>query len=898
MDILRAAASRLTSLWRNLRHRQSVDADLDDELTAVFETRVDELAGGGMTPAEARRAAALEFGRIDSIKTQVREARIGAGLETAWHDVTFGARLLRRNPLFAFTATLSLALGIGATTTMFSLVNALLLRDVQVAAPRQLVELWRTTQFGRGTAFSYPAYQRLRDENTVFNGVIALAKNPMTGSTAGGSRAGGRFVSGNFFEVLGLTPLAGRLLSQADDRLDAPEGSAVAVLSYRFWVREFGGSAGALGKTLRIDAVPFTIVGVAPAGFDDLAVGKPADFFMPMGSEPLVRRKSLLRSAPVSWIGIVGRLKPGVTSEAARAGLDPIFSRFMSDMAADVPDPEARQRLRAQRLLVESASNGVSDVRRDFSRPVRLLMGAVTLVLFIACANVVNLLLARGVTRRREIAVRLAIGASRARVVRQLLTESALLGMLGAALGLIAAAWGAPLALSLLVQGGAPIDLDVAPDRRVLFFAAAVALGASLVAGVLPAFRTARADITPSFQGNTRSLSLTRESTRWGQGLIAAQVALALVLVAGAALLVATLRNIRGLHPGFDARGVVLLTVDPARAGYTGERLSEYYRSVLNLARALPGVQAASLSKITPVSGGGIDLPIAVEGRRREPGVMVLANRTSEGFFATMAIPMLLGRDFVPQDGARDTAAAVVNDAFVQRYFRNENPIGRRFTLNGPIPLEIVGVVANSKYFTLRDVDRPTVYMFGIDTPDPGGLTLAVRTSGDPLTFARGIQDRVQSVAPAVPVSDLKTLSSQVERSLVTERLVARLLGAFAALSLFLAAVGLHGVLGYQVARRTGEIGLRLALGATRGAVLRSVLRQSAIVVVIGSAAGIPAALLSSRSIASLLYDVTPFDAHVLGLTVATLFTVAMLAAALPAWRASRVDPLIALRYE
>ena len=898
MDFLQRARSRLASLWRNLLHRQGVDDDLDDEVRATFDLFVDEQIQKGVQPAEARRLATVQLGRVESIATQVRESRTGAGLDTLWQDLRFGSRLLRRGPLFTLTALLSLALGIGATTTIFSLVNALLLRDLQAAAPRELVELWRTTQFGSGTAFSYPTYERFRDENTVFSGVLAMSKNPMAGSTGNGNRAAGRLVSGNFFDVLGLTPLAGRLLSPRDDRPDPQGGSAVAVLSHRFWVREFGGSADALGRTVRIGSVPFTIVGIAPPGFDDLAVGKPADFFVPIGSEPLVRQNSLLRSPPSSWLGIVGRLKPGTTREAARANLEPIFARFTADMASEVSDPEAQQRLRAQRVFVESARNGVSDVRRDFSRPLMLVMGAVILVLLIACANVVNLLLARGVARRREIADRLAIGASRSRVVRQLLTESALLGLAGAALGLIVAAWGAPLAVSLIVQGGSPIDLDVAPDHRVLFFTACVAVGASLLAGVFPALRSARTDITPSFQASARSVSVSRDSTRWGHALIAAQVALSLVLVASAALLVATLLNIRSVNPGFDARPVVLLGVDPMRVGYKGERLTQYYRNVLDSVRGLPGVTAASLSRVTPISGGGIDLPITIEGRQREPGVMVLANRMSEGFFATMTIPVLLGRDFVPEDGARETVAAVVNEAFAQRYFKNENPIGRRFTLAGRLPLEIVGLVANSKYYTLRDTDKPTVYMYALDTGDAGGLTLTVRTSGDPLAFARGIRDHVQSIAPAVPVSDVRTLSSQVERSLVKERLVARLLGAFAVLSLFLASVGLYGVLGYHVARRTGEIGLRLALGATRGGVLRSVLRQSAIVVAIGSAVGVAATTQLSSLLSGLLYGVTVSDTGVLAAAVASLFIVAMAAAAIPAWRAARVDPLVALRQE
>ena len=893
-----AALPRLRSLWRNLVHRQAADADLDDELASAFDQFVEEQIAAGASPQEARRRATIQLGRMASIRTDVIQTRTGAGIDTIWRDVTFGARVLRRNPVFALTAILSLALGIGANTTMFSLVNALLLRDVAVGDPGQLVEIWRTTQFGRGTAFSYPAYEKLRDENTAFDGLIALSKNTTAGIAGTATPAMGRFVSGNFFEVLRLTPAAGRLFSVHDDRLDAPDGAAVAVISHRFWQRAFGGSADAIGQTLRVAAVPFSIVGIAPRDFDDLVVGRPADFFIPMSSEPLLRRDSLLRSAPSNWLGIVGRVKHRITKDAAQANLEPIFARFMADVAATVPDAEARQRLQAQRVFLESASAGVSDVRRDFSRPLLLLMAAVSLVLLIACANVVNLLLARGVARRREMAVRLAIGASRFRLVRQLLTESALLCAAGGGLGLALSAWVAPLMLSLITQGGAPIDLDVEPDRRVLFFTASVAFGACLLAGLFPALRTARADITPSFQANARALSLTRESSRWGHALIAAQVALSLLLVAGAALLVATLRNIRGVHPGFNPENVVLLALDPARVGYTGERLTRYYREVLDGVRSLPGIEAASLSRVTPISGGGIDLPITIEGRPREPGVMVLANRMSDGFFATMAIPIRLGRDFVPADAARKPIAAIVNDALARRYFGDEHPIGRRFMLSGPEPLEIVGVVADSKYLTLREAAKPTAYLYALHVEEPGALTLSARTSGDPLAFAHAIRDRVQSIGTTVPVSQARTLSRQVERSLVTERLVARMLGGFAVLSLLLAALGLYGVLGYAVARRTGEIGLRLALGATRGGVLRSVLRQSLIAVAVGSAIGASATLMLSRPLAELLYGVTPSDPGVLAAAVACLFVVATAAAAVPAWRAARVDPLVALRHE
>lgn len=887
--------SRIRSLWRNLVHRTAADAELDEELRATFDLFVAEQVEAGSAPEEARRLATIRLGRLAAIKTEVVQTRRGAGLDTLWHDVTFGARLLRRNPLFATTAIVSLGLGIGATTTIFSLVNALLLRQVEVVEPRQLAELGRTTQFGRGTAFSYPAYERLRDGNSVFAGVLALSKSTIAGQGSSGAAASGRFVSGNFFEVLGLKPRAGRLLS-ADDDTDAR--ATVAVISHRFWQREFGGRLEALGQVLRVDPVAFTIVGIAPAGFDDLVVGRPADFFIPMASEPLVRRNSMLRSPPSNWIGIVGRLKPAATPETALANLEPIFARFMADLSADVTDAEARQRMLAQRVFLQPASTGVSDVRRDFSQPLLLLMAAVSLVLVIACANVVNLLLARGVARGREIALRLALGASRSRIIRQLLTESALLGVAGAALGLIVAGWGAPLVLLLVTEGGLPIDLDVSPDVRVLFFTGAAGILASLVAGVVPALRTARADIAGSFSAGPRTLSTSRGSTRWGHVLVAGQVALSLLLVASATLLTATLRNMRSADPGFDAEHVVLLTVDPARVGLTREQRVQYFRDVLARMRALPGIRAASLSSITPMSGGGIDQPITIEGRPREPGVMVLANRMSEGFFATMAIPMMLGRDFAPEDGSRAGAVAIVNDALAKRYFRNEHPLGRRFMLSGPQPLEIIGVVANSKYYSVRDRDTPTVYLYAVDSSESRGTTLSVRTAGDPLAVASSIREQVRSVAAAVPVSAPRTLSSQVDRSLRTERLIAWLLGAFAVVALALASLGLYGVLGYSVARRTSEIGLRLALGATRGAVLRAVLRQSLAVVAIGLAVGMPASLLLARPLSGLLYGVTPSDPTVLAGAAGCLVAVALAAAALPAWRAARVDPIIALRHE
>ena len=891
--------SRIRSLWRNLVHRKAADADLDDELRAAFDLFVDEQVAGGATPEEAGRAATIHLGRIAAIKTDVVQTRSGAGLEQLWQDIRYGARILRRSPVFAITAVLSLGAGIGANTTIFSIVNALMLRDLPIAEPRQLIEVGRMTRGGPGFSFSYPVYERLRDQNSAFSGLIAMSRETIEGRPGHGPGApAGRFVSGNFFDTLGVTPLAGRLLSPRDDRLEAAGDSAVAVVSHRFWQREFGGSVAAIGQTVRVDAIAFTIVGVLPASFTDLIVGRPADFFIPIASEALVDDDSQLRNAASSWLGVAGRLKSGMTMEGAHANLAPILATVMADVSAGIRDERVRAAIRAQRLVLQQGGRGLSDVYQNFSAPVLLLMGAVSLVLFIACVNVIALLLARGVTRRREIALRLAVGASRGRLIRQLLTESALLGAAGAVAGLAVASVGAPLIVSVLSQSGSPLILDVTPDGRVLLFTAAISFASALIAGVLPAIRTARTEFTLGFHADARSGAPTRESTRWGQTLIAAQVTLSLLLVVGAALLVTTLRNIRSVDPGFDAERVLLLSVDPRRVGYTDARLAQYYRDLLAGVRAMPGVEHASLSRVTPLSGGGIDQPIVVEGQPPEAGTIIAANRMSEGFFGTMAIPILLGRDFVTEDGLAGRAVVIVNDALAQRYFRGENPIGRRIALGDRRPREIVGVVASAKYYSLRESDTPTAYLHALNSGDPGGLTLAVRTSGAPLALADAVRRQVEAVSAVVPVSPVRTLSSQVERTLRTERLVAQLLGAFAVLALALASVGLYGVLGYSVARRTSEIGLRLALGAPRGAVLRSVLRQSLVVVTIGSAVGVPASMLLSRPLSGLLYGVTPSDPTVLAGAVGCLFLTAVMAAAVPAWRAARVDPLVALRHE
>ena len=895
MRILRKIRLRIRSLFQSRRVDQELDAELRDHL----EREIQFHRAAGLSPPDARNAALREFGNVAIIQEECREMRRVNWIEDLIRDLRYALRSMLRAPVYTAVAALSLALAIGANTAIFSLVNVLMLRDLGVASPHELVEIGRLTQNAQGN-FSYPIYERIRDQNTGFSGVLTMSRGTVRATVEDAARQPiGRYISGNFFEVLGISPIAGRLLSPDDDRSGAAGGSTLTVIGYGLWQRQFGGDPAIVGKTLRIDTVPFTIVGVLPPSFEGLTVGRPDDFFIPIASESRLRRQSWLDKYDFNWLAIVGRLKPGTSREAAKVNLDVIFARVLEDFAAGTSDVDRQRQIRSQRLTLDSARAGLSAPRREFSRPVLLLMGAVSLVLLIACANVVNLLLARAMARRREIGLRLAIGASRGRLVRQLLTESAALGLIGGAVGLALATWGTRLIAAFMADGDPTISFDIAPDGRVLVFTAVISLGSALLAGIAPALRAARVNVTPGMRGEFLVLKVSRIATLGTRALIAAQVALSLLLLTGASLLVTSLRNLRTFDAGFDRDHVLLIGLNPGRGGYTGDGRLAYYRQVLERARNTPGVRAAGLSLITPISGGGVDMGFVVEGRPREPGAVVYVNDASDGYFAAMGTTLLLGRDFGPEDGPNSIAVAVINDALSRRYFKSENPIGRRVRVGKQDGLEIVGVVANAKYLSLREEDHPTIYLHALQKPDDAwGLTLAVRTSGDPVSFAPAIRREVQAVAGTVPITQGTSLSAQIDRSLVKERLMTRILGAFAALALLLASVGLYGVLGYAVTRRTHEIGIRMALGARRGTVLWSVLRESWMLVAIGVAIGVPAALALTRLLSGLLYGVTPTDPWVLGGAVACLFVVALAAALRPAWRASRVDPLVALRYE
>jgi len=894
---LKTIRLRLRSVFR----RRQVEQDLDDELRDHLERQITLHRAAGLSPADARAAAVRDFGNVPLVQEHCRDTRHVAWIEDLVRDAGYALRSMRSAPGHTAVVVLSLAFAIGANTTIFSLVNTLMLRDLPVADPDGLVELGRDTPNGAGN-FPYLLFERIRDQNGVFSDVVAMSAGTLQGESGNSERPPvGRLVSGDFFDVLGIRPAVGRLLSPADDRLGA-EAPSVTAISHAYWQREFGGDPGIVGRTVgiaqaRAGSVPFTVVGVLPREFEGLVAGRPDDFFIPIAGDPRPFRESLLTNPGSNWLKVVGRLRPGASLEAARASVDVIWARYLDEFDDRVSNAQERERLRAQRLSVTPARTGLSELRREFSRPVLLLMGAVACVLLIACANAVNLLLARGTARSREMGVRLAIGGSRGRLIRQLLTESAALGLAGGVLGLAIAMWGSRLVAAFMTNANPTIVLDLAPDRRVLGFTAAVALGSAVLAGLAPALRFSRPTSASALQ-TSHAPRTSRGISRSGRALIAAQVAVSLLLLAGALLLVTTLRNLRTFEAGFDRDDVILMRLSPERAGYAGARRLQYYREALQRARQAPGIRAAGLSAFTPISGGGLDLTFGLAGEPREDGALVYVHIVSDGYFDAMGTPLLRGRDFGPQDGAQTQPVLVVNDALARRYFADQQLLGQRVRLGRQEGFDIIGVVTNAKYVSLREEDHPTAYVLSSQFTEPTGLSLVVKTNGEPQSIAAALRRDVQAVAPTVGVSEPTLLSTHIDRSLIRERLVTHILTVFSGLALLLASVGLYAVLAYAVTRRTSEIGIRFALGATRRDVLSSVLRESSMLVALGVAIGVPATLALTRMLSTLLYGVTPTDPRVLAGVVVSLFAVAIAASLVPAWRASRVNPLVALRHE
>ena len=903
---------RLRAFFR----RKSMEAELDEELRAHLERQVEKYIQSGLPREEAARRARLDFGGLEQVKEECRDARGVNLVETLIQDVRYGLRLLAKNPAFTAVAVLTLALGIGANTAIFTLVDAVMLKSLPVANPQELYRVGNGDNCcmigefqGNWGIYSYSLYQQFRDHTPEFSQMAAFQAGlgDLSVRRGGASQLAeayvGEFVSGNYFTMFGVSASAGRLIAPTDDRPGAPP---VAVMSYRAWQQHFGLDRSVIGATFIINTMPFTVAGIAPPGFfGDTLRSDPPDFWLSLSTEPALNgQNSVLNHAGLHWLCIIGRLKPGAQPASVQSELTAELQHWQGAQ----PDLTAHNRseLGKQHLVLVPGGGGVARLQADSATGLRLLMAISGLVLLIACATVANLMLARGAARRAETAIRTALGAPRRRLIRQMFTESILLAVLGGAAGLIVAWSGARAILEIAFRGAGYVPISPNPSLPVLGFAFAVSLVTGIVFGVAPAWVASRCDPAEALRGAGRSThdrsSLPRKS------LVVFQVALSEVLLIGAGLLTQTLRNLENQKFGFETQGRVIARVDPALAGYKPDQLYALYQQLRQRLTQIPGVLGAAYSLYSPMRGTNWDDYIHVEGRPSDERDDASFDRVSPHYFETIGTRLWRGRVITEEDTPTSPQVAVINQTFARKYLPNQDPIGKHFGFLKPSEFEIVGVVEDAKYMDARGPAYPTFFLpFLQKAKDPklywlersqymGDIEL--RVAGRPENLNAEVRRTLADIDPNLTVLDMKSLSEQVAQNFNQDRLVARLTELFGALALILACVGLYGVTAYTVARRTNEIGIRMALGADRKSVLALVLRGALGLIVLGLAIGIPAALAGGRVLASLLYGVKAWDLLTLGLGAVALAICALVAAFVPARRGTKVDPIIALRYE
>jgi predicted permease len=883
------------SVWRKLpyllpSYRRAQERDMQAELESL--------------------AAIAERRELGSVTRAAEEARAAWGwtwLEHFYRDVQYAFRTMRQSPGFTATAVLSLALGIGANTAIFSLIDALMLRWLPVRDPQELVQLKMRTARGTppGETFSYAIVTAFADQEDIFSGVSGFSGTSFSVGPRGSvNRVSGAWVTGDYYETLGLNPAMGRLLTRADDRPGAPP---VAVISYGYWERQFARSPEAIGQSVPMNGVPVTIAGVSPAGFVGANVGAIADVTMPVAALPVLDPGAAGLLGPGNfWLRILARPQRSVSIAQAEARLAIVWPQ-LSERVIDTGWPLARRKAMAESTFeVVPGGTGYTYLRELFRKPLMVLMAVVALVLLIACANVANLLLARAAARQREISVRLAIGAGRGRIIRQLLTESTLLSSLGAVLGICLAWFTSRFLVGILSIGGnssgSPfaVVLDLNPNWHVLGFTSAVAIATGVLFGLAPAFQSTAAGPSPVLKDDAR---MTRSRSRLLSSLVSVQVALSLTLLVGAGLFMRTLQNLLNIDPGFRREGVLLVDVDGRPEGYREARLAAFYQELLDRVRQVPGVVSASISSHTPLSGSTWSEAVAPKGQpvpERDNAIFIAAG---PNFFTTMQTPLISGREFDARDQG-NANVAVVNQTFATRYFQGRNPVGEYLSATvtrPPSDLRIVGVVRDSITAGLRAAPRSTVYVSYFQRAASAGFiantTLEIRAAGSLSQAASAIRKELQPSFPNAPV-EVRALSDQVARTLVQERLMASLAGGFGALGLLLACVGLYGVLAYSVVRRTKEIGVRMALGAQQSRVVWMVARSALVLVAWGIALGLPAAWIASRWVKSMLFGLTPADPTTIAAAALLLGAAGLAAAYFPARRGARVDPMTALRHE
>jgi len=837
-----------------------------------------------------------------------------------WNDLKYGIRMLAKSPGFTAVAVLTLALGIGANTAIFSLINAVMLKTLPVKDPQQLVlfqwddNKWPPSfgQTGNDSkfSFSYPAFDEFRKQNKELSSVFAWVplgfnnQNTTVGINGEPTLANGMMVTGEYFSGLGVTPPIGRGITEADEDRGAPR---VAVISYAYWTGRFARDAAIIGKSVTLNGIPFTIVGVAPSAFYGVETGTEPDIWVPFddkenmrpwGSQPSGGTNSVFTARNWICLSIVGRLKNGVTKAQAASALDIIFHQIVT---ADWHPPKPDD---VPHFTLASASQGMPYLQEGSKQPLYILMVAVGLVLLIACANVATLLLGRATARKKEISVRLAIGASRGRLIRQLLTESVLMAVLGGVLGILFASWGTRALVALMSGGGSPLVLDASADSMVLLFTLAASLFTGIVFGLAPAFRITRVELASVMKDSATSISGARDKHALGKSLIVAQVAASLVLMIGAGLFVRTLINFEKRNFGFNQQDLLTFGVDPTRAGYHDARLISFYTQLLDRVQALPGVRGATLMQFAPFINWSSNNQVAIEGAAKKlSNVTVRSQTIGPDFFSTMGIPIILGRGIDRSDTTASPMVAVVDETFAKKFFPGENPVGHRFSRSSTFDpkgtIEIVGVAKPAELTDVHSKLRPKAYYAYAQIPKYLDMMyFEVRAQGPPATVISELRDTVRQADPALPLINLKTQTQETAEALSQEALFARLTTVFGLLALLLAMIGLYGTMAYSVTRKTHEIGIRMALGAKPRDVLGMVILQGITLALMGVAIGVVAALGLTRLVTSMIYGVTPYD-PVTFVTVAILLVlVAVIACYIPARRAMRVDPMIALRYE
>ena len=908
---------RLRSLFRWAQ----ADQELDDELRDHVERKTEEYAAQGMTQEEAHRRARIELGGIEQTKEKCRDARHVTWIQDLAQDLPYGLRMLRKSPGFTTVAVLTLALGIGANTSIFSLLNAVMLKSIPVSHPEQLVILrWSahsrpgnlgTSSYGdcmwvpgaiQSCSFSFPMYKALVARTDAFSSVLAMAGAGQLNLSGNGSASmvGGELVSGNYFEALGVSSVLGRTIQPSDDRAGAPP---VVVLSYSYWQSAFGGAADVIGRTVRLNTSPFTIVGVIDPQFTRLTPGKSHSLWIPLSQAGSLRpswndQRRQMDDATNWWLAIIGRLKPEISPGQAQAATNLVFRNELlhgaNPLFKEANDPQ---------VTLLPAQKGLVGIRQYYDQPIYILSAAVAIILVIVCANLAALLLARATSREREMAVRLARGAGTGRIIQQLLTESLLLSFVGAALGILFADWSAQ-ALAAFISRNAysTLFIDTRPDARVLAFAVVITLLTGILFGLAPAFRGSRINVGPALKdssgGSAGAAKATGRRIGLGSCLVVAQVALSVVVLVGAGLLVRTLTNLRKVNPGFDTHNVLLFGINPTLAGYKVERSQTLYRELQARLTSVPGVISASYSSDTLLSNGLWTSGVHIESQPKDSTVETDMLAVGPEFFETMRLPLVSGRTFAAGDLQSPRAVAIVNQTFAKRFLEGKNPLG--IHLGGTTPggnkveREIVGVVADAKYDDLRKSVEPTAYV----PLQEGAAHFALRASIQAEALIPAVRQVVASFDDNLPLFDVRTQTETIDRALFNERLVARLSSLFGLLALILACVGLYGLLSYEVAHRTREIGIRTALGAQRREIFRLVLTQGLTLTVVGSIVGVTAAIGVTRYLGSLLYGVAATDPVTFVTIVSTLVAVALLASYIPSRRATRVDPMVALRYE